>query len=170
MNGKRLFCLLAALVMGFCLFGCDRTPAPAPDDPIWEPSAPEKTDLTQLLTAEEVSEAVGTTVGAGTLQDGGTVLSFSSEDYAVQVVLLVEEPVGDAETYFEAVTGNYEEGALSPAPNLGKTAYWCGTTGELLVCGEGQVFSLNIMSEEMGEETRLIAARQLAVLVLGRLG
>lgn len=162
--------LLAVLIVAL-LAGCSGAPAEEGTDPTgWKPEPNRPRDLTSLISAQEVSEAVGTAVETGVMQEGGEILSFSSADYSVQVSLLLEEePAGGAEAYLNAVAAGYGEGALIPALNLGEEAYWCERTGELLARDGGRVLSVNLAAENMDGERRLLAARQIALLALERL-
>lgn len=167
---KRIGCFLLAWLMLFSLAACQDTP-PQPVPPAgeeWEPSVPEVRDLTSLLTAAEVSAAVGQTVGEGVMQEHDTVLLFSTEDYTTQVSLLVEEPTVKATEYLDMLAEQYPEGSLAEAPNLGDRAFWCAESGELLVATGKLVVAVNVMSATADAESRLIAARQLATLVLER--
>lgn len=168
---KRIGSVLLALLMLMSLAACkEEEPQPEePQQPQWEASVPEVRDLSTLLTAAEVSAAVGQTVGEGVLQEHDTVLLFSSQDYLTQVSLLVDEPTIDAAEYLEALCAQYPEGALSEAPNLGDKAYWCAESGELLVASGADLVSVNVVSAALDAESRLIAARQLAALVLERI-
>lgn len=167
---KRIGCFLLAVLMLFSLAACkDTKPQPVPPaEEEWEPSVPEARDLTGLLTAAEVSAAVGQTVGEGVMQEHDTVLLFSSEDYATQVSLLVEEPTVKATEYLDILAGQYPEGMLVEAPNLGDKAFWCAESGELLVATGKLVVAVNVVSATSDAESCLIAARQLAALVLER--
>jgi hypothetical protein len=152
------------------LTGCSDTPdqptPPAKEE--WKPSVPEVRDLRSLLTAAEVTAAVGQTVGEGVLQEHDTVLLFSTEDYATQVSLLVEDPTVPALEYLDILSFQYPMGALVEAPNLGDKAFWCAESGELLVATGNCLVAVNVNSMAMDGESRLLAARQLASLVIGR--
>ena len=163
--------VLLVLLCIVALAGCSRTPAKVDTLPTeWKPEPPAPRDLTALLTAAEVSEAVGVPMEDGAMEEGGEILAFHSADYGVQVSLLLEEePVGGPEAYLDAVLAGYGEGSLISAPNLGTAAYWCADTGELLVRDETHVLSVNLMAADMSGERMLLAARQLAAKVLERL-
>lgn len=171
MKAKRGLCALLAGLMLLCC-GCGKetpqgetTPTTSP----WEATAPEVTDISGLLTAEEVSDALGTTVGDGTLYENGTLLSFATADYTAQVSLLVEKPEEDVAEYFAALLENFPPEELVIAPNLGDEAYWCATSGELMVRSGAYVLSVIIAREGFSAENALIAARQLAALAAERL-
>lgn len=163
-----LWILAAVLTVGLC--GCaGGAEKPQDDQPQWEPSIPQVRDLTALLSAAEVSEAVGTPVGNGVLQSDGSALCFATEDYSVQVTLLLEEPVVGAAAYMDALCTQFADGELTDAPNLGDRAFWCAPSGELFVCSGKWVMSMNVVSDAMPDEARLLAARQMAALVVERL-
>ena len=167
---KRIVCLLLSCLLLFGLAACSDTPEQPvpPAEEEWEPSVPEMRDLRTLLTAAEVSTAVGHTVGEGVLQEHDTVLLFSTEDYATQVSLLVEEPTVPALDYLDVLSFQYPMGALVEAPNLGDKAFWCAESGELLVATGNCLVAVNVISTAMDGETRLLAARQLVALVIDR--
>lgn len=168
---KRWMALLCAVCLLFCV-GCQRTEEPpeVEEPAIWEPEVPKPMDLTVLLTREDVAAAIPTvTFSEGKLQEHDTVWLFSNEDYTTQVSLMVEKPTITAEEYLLVLTGQYPAGALIEAPQLGKGAYWCGESGELLVAAEKYVFSLAVQCTTLDSESRLIIARSLALKVLERL-
>lgn len=153
------------------LIGCGGTPD-TPDVPKeeWEASHPEMLDLTTLLNAAEVGEALGITVGEGLLHEHDTELVFTTADYGTVVRLIVEEPTVSACEHLDAVIAqNFSPEALTEAPNLGEKAYWCAESGELMVANGGYVVSVNVTSTSIPAEPRLIAARSLASKVLERL-
>lgn len=149
--------------------GTETPPKTSPSATVWEATPPTTTDISSLLTADEVSQAVGVTMEAGTLYDAGGTLAFHSTDYQTQVSLLVEKPEGDIAAYFASVTENYAPEDLVMAPNLGDEAYWCASTGELLVKSGAYLVSVNITRPEFSADGVLIAARQLAALAIERL-
>ena len=159
--------LAVCAVLLTALFGC--APEKPQEETGWQPSATVPQVKESLLTAQEVSEAVGTAVGEGVLQEGGTVLCFTSADYRTTVSLLTEQPQAGAKEYLQAIVAQYPEGALQQAPNLGEEAYWSAETGELLVRNGVFVVSVNVTAQDLDAEAALIAARQLAALVLERL-
>lgn len=171
MNGKRVLCGLLTVLLLFCC-GCggdepdsDPTPTTVP----WVATAPETLDISSLLTASEVSEALNATVGEGVLYEHDTLLSFTSADYKAQLSLLVEQPETAAADYFAALLDGISPEELVMAPNLGDEAYWCASTGELLVHSGEYVLSVIVTREGFSAENALIAARQLAALAIERL-
>ncbi len=169
---KRWLAVLTAVCLLFCLAGCQK-PVEKPTEeetPIWEPEVPEVMDLTVLLTKEDVAEAIPTvTFGDGMLQEHDTVWLFSTEDYATQIALMVEEPTISSAEYIILITGQYPVGSLIEAPQLGESAYWCGESGELLVAQGKYVLSLSVQCATLDAESRLIIARSLVLKVLERL-
>lgn len=163
--------LAVLLAMGLCACdgGNDTVDDTTPTTTGWEATAPEVADISQLVTAAEVTDAVGVSVKDGVLYEGGTLLSFASEDYQTQVSLLVEEHGEDVATFFSAHMAEYGEGMLTAAPNLGDEAYWCAETGELLVRSGNYMLAVGVIRPGMDSESALIAARQLAALAVERL-
>lgn len=170
---KRGLCLILAAALAVSLCGCGETETPTPETTPttvpWEATAPEVTDISGLLTAKEVSDAVNTTMGDGVLYENGTILTFYSPDYQTQVSVLVEKPEQDAAAYFAALLTRYAPEDLVMAPNLADEAYWCAETRELLVQSGNFVLSVNVVRPEFSAENALIAARQLAALAAERL-
>lgn len=169
---KRGLCVMLAALVAWGACGCggtgeggETTPTTVP----WEAEAPQMTDISDLVTSDEVSNAVGTTVGEGVLHENGSILAFSSEDYTTQVSLLVEKPEEEIAAYFAAQIAGYAGGTLTDAPNLGDEAYWCAQTNELLLRSGDYALSVYVVRPDMSAENALIAARQLAALAVERL-
>lgn len=167
---KRWITLLLAICLLFSLAGCTQPEEPKNDDPIWEPEVPEAIDLASLLTHADVSAAIPTvTFGEGMLQEHDTVWLFSTEDYTTQISLMAEIPTVSTAEYLTLLCEQYPAGSLMEAHQLGKGAYWCGESGELLVDQGEYVISLGVRCTTLDSESRLIIARGLAVKVLERL-
>lgn len=174
MYGRWAAAVLAAAVLTCGLFGCgeaaDETPDTTPTTTVpWVAEAPEVPDISKLLTAAEVSDALGVTVGDGTLQEEGTLLSFHSADYQSTVSVIAERVEGGAGERFAAILKNYAPEDLVMAPNLGNEAYWCAATGELLVHSGTYMLSVNLTRPGFSDDNALIAARHLAALAVERL-
>lgn len=164
----------ACLITGILLLGgCGQNENPTSSgvstDPVWEASEPETLDIQQLLSAEEVSAAMETTMGEPLLLDNGSCLEFRSEDPAAVVDILIEEMLNNDPKIYEATIAQYPEDALVETPNLGESAYWCAETGELLLYNDGFMVSVNVRKEGEEAERLLNAARQMAALVIERL-
>lgn len=171
---QRAAATLTAVLLAFGLFGCGEaakdTPETTPTTTVpWVAEAPTVPDISKLLTAAEVSEALGVTVDEGTLQEEGTMLAFHSTDYQSTVTVLVEKVDGGAGERFAAVLNNYAPEDLVMAPNLGDEAYWCAETGELLVHSGTYMLSVCLTRPGFSDDNALIAARHLAALAVERL-
>ncbi len=171
---RRTAVALAAALLACGLFGCGETAKELPDTTPtttvpWVAEAPDVPDVSKLLTAAEVSEALGVTVEDGVLQEADTMLAFHSADYQTTVTVRVEQMDGGAGEQFAAILNNYAPENLVMAPNLGNEAYWCGETGELLVHSGNYVLSVCLTRPGFSNDNTLIAARHLAALAVERL-
>lgn len=156
--------LLAALTALLCIAaaGCAGEPASS------AASEPEATvppllnvDIGRLLTAEEVSDALGTPVKEAQVLDDGTRAAFYAADNTGKVDVVMDQCGRDV---FDLRLGLYE--GLVDAPNLGDIAKWHADTGELLVYSHGYMFSVAVESADKSADDQLLAARQLAVRIV----
>lgn len=118
-------------------------------------------EIGRLLTAEEVSDALGTPVNDVQVLDDGTRATYYAKDNSGKADIVMDKCARDV---FDLRLGLYE--GLDDAPNLGETARWHAETGELLVYSGGYMFSVAVEMADRSESDRLLAARQLAVRIV----
>lgn len=164
-------CLLClGLLAG--LAGCQEAPAPVSSDPgpdLVSVPPPLSIDMTTLITAEQASQAVGAELAGPEVYEDGTWLHFASEDAQTTVDVHLNETTRElydtqVELIKESVGDGWEEAA-----NLGETALWLPDNQELLVYTEGYMLDVSVDSPEKEGEEELVAARQIAALVLEKL-
>lgn len=164
-------CLLClGLLAG--LTGCQETPAPVSSDAgpdLVSVPPPLSIDMTTLITAEQASQAVGAEVAGPEVYEDGTWLHFASEDAQTTVDVHLNETTRELyDTQIGLVKESYGDG-WEEAPNLGETALWLPEYQELLVYTEGYMLDVSVDIPEEGAEAALVAARQIAALILEKL-
>ena len=121
-------------------------------------------DVTSLLSVQEVSDALGTTVGQPQSYESGTIAHYASAD--AQTVAEISLKECERGVYDETVA-LYEDAVESP--NLGDAAVWSAQAKQLLAYGNGYMIGITAdIAGKSGEEC-LTSARQMAVLLLERL-
>ena len=162
----RLALILCAAVLALALTACgsggDDTSSAVPTTlPTNPPPTLLAVDLKTLLTAEQVSSALGVTVGEPEMYELDTVICYRSEDLRSSVELALQ--TGTREAY--DVTAELYDDAVE-APNLGEVAHWSAQAQTLLVYGKGSILSVAVDKADGSEDDDLVAARQLAALAL----
>lgn len=162
----RLALILCAGVLALALAACggggDDTSSAAPTTvPTNPPPTLLAVDLKTLLTADQVSDALGTPVGEPELYELDTILCYRSEDLRSSAELALQ--TGTREAY-DVTVELY--GDVVDAPNLGEAAHWSAQAHTLLVYGKGYILSMAVDKAGGSEDDNLVAARQLAALVL----
>ncbi len=167
---KRPISLL--LVLCFCgalllLCGCDVT--------LQEVSEPEPTrtalvlldvDISTLLTKEEMEEALEVNLREPQVSNEGRTLFAISEGGKVSVSISAERSTLDG---FHNALPKVEGEDLQEAPNLGKEAWWLSSGSTLFLYSGAYMVSVNVSDRTVDEETVLLSARQIAMLLCDRL-
>lgn len=122
-------------------------------------------DVSKLLTVQQVGSALGVTVGEPQIYDSGTTAKYLSDDAKSSAEISLMECSRDK--YNETI-GYYSD--ASDTPNLGETAKWSAENKQLLVYGKGYMISVTADVDGKNKDALLTSARQLAALVLDKLG
>jgi len=118
-------------------------------------------DLKTLLTATQVEAALGEPVGDAELYERDTVICYRTADLQSSAEMALQ--TGSREAY-DVTVALYEDAVV--APNLGEVAHWSAQTNTLLTYGKGYMVSMALDKAGAQGDYNLIAARQLAALVL----
>lgn len=122
-------------------------------------------DISNILTREQVSSALGVTVGEPQIYDSGTTVNYSTEDAKSSAEISMMEC--DADKYNSTVA-LYSDAVDSP--NLGESAKWSAQNKQLLAYSNGYMISVTVDVEGKSNEKLLGSARQLAALALEKAG
>ena len=162
---KRICRILPVLLVPLLLLAaCKQEPPDAGSSEVSE-TLPEITnptfvsvDIETLLTAAEVSEALGETVtGPEAYYQDAPMIRFASEDGRHFVDIMAE---------FDEMKEGYAD--LTEAPNLGEAGYWSADAAMLVVYREPYMLGVAVGLPDEGD-ARLVAARQVMSLVLQHL-
>jgi len=131
---------------------------------VWEAQPPTQVAATQLVLLAEAQTALGITLAEVQQGQGDDTVRFLTAK-------------GDAvlSVYAEAVTRDYYDAVVAIYPdavetsNLGEAAIWGNAQRELMVYASGHLLSVTILTQSLGEDRALTAARQVAAAALPRL-
>lgn len=121
--------------------------------------------LEDMLTVQEISDAVGMEMGKPAVSGQGTVLtSIGVDSKAVLNVEVSEKPVA----IFNTVLMAYPD--LQACPNLGESAWFSPIYNQLLVYGEGFMITVELTGTGDSDQTmQMLRCRQIAALLLEHL-
>ncbi len=141
----------------------DQTTTTTPTTPTTAVIIDEK--LEDMLTAEEISDAVGTEMGAPTVSGQGTILtSIGVNSKTVLNVEVSERPI---EIFYDMLKG-YPD--LQACPNLGETAWFSPVHNQLLVYGNGFMITVELTgTDDADQNIQKLRCRQIAALLLEHL-
>ena len=151
------------LVVALLCLLCTACAAPASDngsDPNTSSTPPTEllinADVTKVLTAQQVSDALGVAVTASDALEYGTQLRFSNQDGSIFVDLTMAE--GTLADLQQLCSGD----GFIAAPNLPREAYWYEQGRELLVWYDGYWLSISVTVPDTAADELLVCARALA--------
>lgn len=167
---KRIMAITGALVLltSIWLSGCKKNPtAPVSSETDAFDTVPTliDIDISKLLTSEQVSSALGVTVGEPQIYDSGTSAYYATEDEKSSAEISLMECDRDT---FDTTVALYSDAA--DTANLGEAAKWSAQNKQLLLYGKGYMISVTADVDGKSSEALLVAARQLGALVLDQLG
>ncbi len=121
--------------------------------------------LEDMLTVQEISEAVGMEMDTPTVSGQGTVLtSIGVGSKAVLSVEVSEKPIA----IFHTVLTSYPD--LQPCPNLGESAWFSPVYNQLLVYGNDFMITVELTGTGDSDQTmQMLRCRQVAALLLEHL-
>lgn len=123
-------------------------------------------DLENLLTTEQISDAIGESVGAPQMYEDNTWAHYTGIDSATTVDISLDETT---RSVFDARAALYPN--KTQAPLLGDTSWWNAETSELLTYGSGHTISVRVVfaQDTADEDMLLMATRHLTALILEKL-
>ena len=123
-------------------------------------------DLENLLTTEQISDAIGESVGAPQMYEDNTWAHYTGIDSATTVDISLDETT---RSVFDARAALYPNN--TQAPLLGDTSWWNAETSELLTYGRGHTISVRVVfaQDTADEDMLLMATRHLTALILEKL-
>lgn len=170
MAGKRITALAGALVLAAFLWltGCEKkSPAVSvTSETVTPDTVPTMidVDVSALLTPQQVSTALGVTVGEPQVYDSGTTAYYATEDAKSSAEVSLMKCDRDK---YDATVALYSD-AVDTA-NLGDAAKWSAQNKQLLLYGKGYMIGVTADVDGKSDEALLVASRQLAALVLDQL-
>ncbi len=167
---KRYSVIVICLIMVFALTACNSS-SEQPTVTTTMPSTTMTTmaiideKLEDMLSVEEISNAVGLTMGKPAVSGQGTILtSIGVDSKAVLSVEVSEKPIA----IFNTVLTAYPD--LQPCPNLGETAWYSPVYNQLLVYGKGFMITVELTGTTDSDQTmQMLRCRQIAALLLEHL-
>ena len=121
-------------------------------------------DIAGLLTPEQVSGALGITVGEALVTDEDTTVRYYSEDTLSYSEISMMECGRDI---FDSTAALYTDAA--DTQNLGQAAKWSAEGKQLLVYSGKYMISVSVSAAGKSDENLLISARQIAALILEKI-
>lgn len=166
---KRWICLLLAALLLTTATACSS--AQEPDSSAAEETRPTAAplldvDLENLLTTEQISDAIGESVGAPQMYEDNTWAHYTGTDSATTVDISLDETT---RSVFDARAALYPN--KTQAPLLGDISWWNAETSELLTYGGGHTISVRVVfaQDTSDEDMLLMATRHLTALILEKL-
>lgn len=122
-------------------------------------------DLSAMLTSEEISRAVGLTMGEPAVSGQGSMLTcIGVGNKAMLSVMLSERPI----EIFNQMLQSYPDAI--PCQNLGESAWYSPVYSQLLVYGGGYMITVELTgTTDSDMEMQMLRCRQLAALLLEHL-
>lgn len=170
MKFHSIICLLLCGIFVLCLTACD---SPA-EEIVPTTTAPSTTmtmmpiideKLEDMLTAQELTDAVGVEMGIPAVSEQGTKLtSVGVDSKAALFVEVLERPYA----VFEHLLIAYPD--LQPCPNLGEWAWFSPVRNQLLVYDDGFMILVELTGTGDSDQTlQMLRCRQIAALLLEHL-
>ena len=121
--------------------------------------------LEDMLTAQEISDAVGVEMGAPAVSGQGTMLT--SIGVSTKTVLNVEVRERPLDVFYSMLKG-YPD--IQACPNLGETAWFSPVHNQLLVYGKGFMILVELTgTDDADQNIQRLRCRQIAALLLEHL-
>jgi len=125
-------------------------------------------DIGQMLTAEQVSAALGREVGPADIYESSTIARYTAVSGNEFVELLIEDAL---RADFDEMLEEFEVPPVD-APNLGDASKWIGGedgTGYLFCYGKNRMIQITVSDGSLSDGQRLTCARQLAAIILEKM-
>ncbi len=136
---------------------------------------PSVEDISSLITQEEMEKIIETTCTYSQDPNDGRKLNVffeSAENESVTNSVSINITENNTIEKFRSLISNIEEQAdeeLEALPNLAEEAWWMTSGHVAYVFSHGYVISINLAIPDWYDEDVLIAARQIAATICGRL-
>ncbi len=121
-------------------------------------------DISDLVTVEQVENALGVSVGEAKLADENTTVRYSSDDPLSYIEISIIE---SSRENFDETVALYED--AEDTLNLGQVAKWSNEYNQLLVYNGKHMISVTAAAAGKSKDALLIAARQIAVFVIEKI-
>ncbi len=158
----------AAMLMG--LTACGRNTEPEEStEPTTVTTVPTlapiiEKDLAKMITAEEISYAIGASMTEPSVSGQGTVLTSVGVESTITLNVEVSEKPREI---FDQVLLGYP--IADPCPNLGETAWYSSIYHHLLVYNQGYMMTVELFGYEGSAEGEMLACRQISALIFEHL-
>lgn len=164
---RKLCALLFVICVCMCMAACTQeAPSDTPLSTYDEPPIPDPLQVSSLLTVEEVQQVTDID-GLAVEQALDGAARFATVDQMQSVDLAAEEMT--AAVFDETMQTLSAQCELTAAPNLGEKALWCDDLSSLYVYANGWALDIHVEYHPANKEDSLLAARQLAVLMMDKL-
>jgi len=118
-------------------------------------------DLSDMVTAEQLSAALGTPMSEPSVSSQGETLTSVGTEATVTLNVEVSEKPREI---FDQVLLSYP--IAVPCPNLGETAWYSSIYHHLLVYDQGYMVTVEVFGLDKDEEGEMLSCRQIAALLL----
>lgn len=119
-------------------------------------------ELKNLLTVEQVGDAIGDAVGEPQMWEDDTWAHYTATDSATTVDISMDEV---SRAVFDGLIGLYPH--KTEAPHIGEVSWWSPDSKELLTYESGVMFSVQVhYADETDEDMLLMATRHLTAMLL----
>ncbi|MDD2418043.1 MAG: hypothetical protein PHR18_01275 [Oscillospiraceae bacterium] len=168
MSRRFPFVIILILLVVLMIAGCDKDkPDSSADQTTTPATVPTLLDVKigNLVTPEQVSNALGIKVGEGIVVDQDTAVRYYSEDggsYCDISMLKCSREI------YDSAVAAYTD--AEDTLNLGQVAKWSADTKQIVIYNGNYMISVSAVVKGKSNEHLLSSARQIAALALEKLG
>lgn len=172
MKFRKIICIVLCGVFLLTMSACGGGTEPVSTEETTTTALPTATtvaiiekNLADILSAEDISDAIGEEMNDPVVSNQGTTLtSISKQGKAVLSVEISEKPI---EVFNAALQGYFD---LKPCPNLGESAWYSPLYYQLMAYGKGYMILVELTgTNDTDQELIVLRCRQIAALLLERL-
>ena len=167
----RILSVILCVLLLFGFSACRNNTPDEPDETVTTTPSTQTTvaviekKLQDMLTAKEISDAVGVEMGAPAVSGQGTILT--SIGVSTKAVLSVEVRERPLDAFYSMLKG-YPD--IQACPNLGETAWFSPVHNQLLVYGNGYMIMVELTgTDDADQNIQRLRCRQIAALLLEHL-
>lgn len=159
---KRIFVLLLTCLLA-CLVACgsNETVVLPEEEPL-----PPPTQMSEFLSIDEVKQATGIQIVESEQHNDGSAAYFSADHMNLVYIASQEMDAAAFDALREEMSQSF---AVSEAPNLAEKAFWCEELLTLYAQADGIAVEIRVEYTPADAGESLLAARQLAVLLLDKM-